>query len=725
MRLRRAELGAIREHLDERRLVSSAGTKAPALQIPHVDLSRCLGCGTCVTACPEEDVLAMVHGQAQVVRSHSCVGATACATECPTGAITVTTVAAGERRDVPALTDGLEAVGVPGLFLAGEVTGRARIRTAVEHGARVARSVAERRTDWEPSACAETVDLLIVGAGPAGLACALEARAQGLSFNVIDREAETGGTIAHYPRAKLVMTQSLELPLFGRLKGRSFSKEQLMELWGNLARNHQLPIEHGVGFEGLSRDPQGGFEVSTTAGVRRARCVVLALGRRGDPVPLGVPGEQLPQVAYGLIDAGSHRGQRICVVGGGDSAVEAALGLADQPGNQVTLAYRGETFFRVRKSNRERLNSAVERGDLKLMRRAQVESVEADRVHLRVQSDGESTARTLPNDRLFVLTGGKLPLELLEGCGVSFDPADRVVEESPTERGSGLGLALRGAGALLGLALLFGLVHLDYFGLEAGQRTLHTKHQVLRPGRALGLIWGLGACALVAVNLAYLLRRSPRFPLRFGALSTWMTTHVVTGVGALLLAWMHAGFTAGPTVGGRAFWSLAILMVTGAIGRYFYANVPRAANGRELELSEIEAELQRLSQGAGSGSFGRDALETVRALVERRQWGSGFLSRLSALFGAQHDLRAACVEIQRRGQQHDVPDSDVRRALELARRAHAQALAAANFEGLRGLLHGWRYLHRWVALLMVLLVALHVATACLYGDVGLGTGGAK
>jgi len=380
---------------------------------------------------------------------------------------------------------------------------------------------------------------------------------------------------------------------------------------------HDLPIHHGVGFEGLEHDAAGTFTARTSGGPVHARQVVLALGRRGDPVPIGVPGEELPKVAYGLIDAHSHQGQRIVVVGGGDSAVEAALGLSDQPGNRVSLAYRGETFFRVRRSNRERLQAAVERGDLELLRRAQLERIEAESVHLTIAGDEGTEHRLLPNDRVFVLTGGKLPLELLADAGISFDPTDRPRTEDPVERGSGLSLALRGAAALLGLTLLFGLVHLDYFGLESARRAAHPKHDWLRPGRALGLWLGVGSCLLILINLAYLLRRDPRFKVRFGALSTWMTSHVVTGIGALLLAWMHAGFAVGSTVGGRAFLALVVLMVTGAVGRYLYAQVPRAANGRELELSEIEAELERSARDAGAGGFRNQGATHQEALAPR------------------------------------------------------------------------------------------------------------
>ena len=120
------------------------------------------------------------------------------------------------------------------------------------------------------------------------------------------------------------------------------------------------------------------------------------------------------------------------------------------------------------------------------------------------------------------------------------------------------------------------------------------------------------------------------------------------------------------------------------------------------------------------GGFHRDALEAVRELAQARQWQGGLFTRLGALFGAQHDLRATCMRLQRLGAEQGISEADVTRSLELARRAHRNALASAHFEDVRGMLQGWRYLHRWFALLMVLLVLLHVIAACLFGDVGFG-----
>ncbi|MFN0243919.1 MAG: NAD(P)-binding domain-containing protein [Planctomycetota bacterium] len=354
VRARRAELARMAENVASRRHAQDTGTHRARLQYPHIDLSRCIGCGTCVRACPEEGVLELIHGQAVVAHGARCVGHGRCAAECPAGAIAVTFADLSERRDLPALTEQFESTRVRGLFLAGEVTGYALIRTAIAHGTAVANEVAAR---IEQAVRAGTrrggdgvVDLLVVGAGPAGLACSLQAKSRGLSFVTLE-QSDLGGTVAKYPRRKLVLTQPVALPLHGRLRETSYTKEHLMQLWTDVAERHELPIRTGEVLTSVEPLADGTFAVHTQSGRFLARNVCLALGRRGTPRKLGVPGEDLPKVAYSLLDAQSYRGRRILVVGGGDSAVEAALGLADQPDNRVVLSYRRAEFSRLRARN--------------------------------------------------------------------------------------------------------------------------------------------------------------------------------------------------------------------------------------------------------------------------------------------------------------------------------------------------------------------------------------
>ena len=287
------------------------------------------------------------------------------------------------------------------------------------------------------------------------------------------------------------------------------------------------------------------------------------------------------------------------------------------------------------------------------------------------------------------------------------------------EQGTGLMRAL-GAAFVLALAtLLWALWNLDYYVLPLEHRPAHAKHTLLRPGMGFGLWMGLAALACIGLNLLYLVRRArrPRFPVwRLGSLRGWMTVHVATGVLALLCALLHAAMAPRDTIGGHAFQALLVLLVTGAVGRYLYAYVPRATNGRELALEEVKARLGRLSTewDQGQQRFREHVRGVVLEAVERRQWKSSFFSRALALVGVQRDLRRALASVEREGRAQGIAEDEIEETLELARRAWRTALMAAHFEDVRAITNSWRWLHRWVAALLVLLVLLHVVFALLY-----------
>jgi thioredoxin reductase/ferredoxin len=718
---RRTELLGFSSHLGERERARARGSHRARLQHPQIDLRQCIGCGACVQACPEEGVLALAYGQAAVVHGARCVGHGRCADACPTGAIALTLGDLGDREDLPAVSGQLEAVGVPGLFLAGELTGFSLVRTAIQHGAQVAREVshrvragAGRPEEPAPEPAADAVlDLLIVGMGPAGLACALAAREQGLRLLCLEQQATVGGTVAAYPRRKLVMTQPVELPLHGRLKRLEYQKEELVHIWSRLVDRYRLPIRCGEEVRQVERLDDGTFAVATTASRWRARHVCLALGRRGSPRKLGVPGEDLPKVSYSLLDAASYQQRRILVVGGGDSAVEAALALAEQGTNAVTLSYRKEAFFRLKARNEQRVDEALRSGTVDARFLSEVVRIEPDAVVLRGQ-DGE---RALPNDEVFVFAGGTPPFPLLEAAGVSFDPAARPAAPATTDRGNGLlaALSLTLAGTLALLA--FGLWHGDYYLLSPDQRADAPQHALLGPRGAVGLAAGVAAVALFAVNLLYLLRRArigSRLP---GSLRSWMSVHVGTGLFAFLCVALHAGFHVRDTVGGHAFLTLLVVVAAGVVGRWFYAFVPRAASGRQQGLEEIGAQVAALSgewdvHGRG---FGGEVRAQVEALAGGAQWRRGFVARVLGLLGSQLRLRLRLRGLRRRGLADGIPAAEVAHVLALASRAHRLALQLAHYEEVRGVLSSWRWLHRWLALVMVLLTAVHVATAAGYG----------
>lgn len=729
---RRAELAAQAGHLRERAVARERGSDRARLQHPAIDLSKCIGCGACVRACPEEGVLALSYGQAVVVHGARCVGHGRCAEACPAGAIALTLGDLSDRRDLPAIDERMEATTVPGLFLAGEITGFALVRTAVQHGVQVSREIARRsraavgRADpgdrGGAVAVAETsvLDLAIVGAGPAGLACALAAREQGLSFQVLEQQPLLGGTVAGYPRRKLVMTQPMELPLHGRLERLEYAKEELVELWQQLAVEHDLPVALGCEVKAVRRCDDGTFVVTTQNGQWQARHVVMALGRRGSPRRLGVPGEELPKVSYGLLDAHGHAGRRVLVVGGGDSAVEAALALAEQPGAEVALSYRKPAFFRLKARNERNLQQAVAAGRLQLLLGSEVQRIEADAVVLAQHTDRGVRELTLPNDEVFVLAGGNPPFPLLEAAGVSFDPSHRPAATLP--RADNLGPLLAALSAVLAGALFlvaFALWFRGYYGLPVHERPLSDWHPLLRPQGLVGLGAGLLAAMLFVANLLYLVRRAKWGDWLPGSLRGWMGAHVFTGLLSLELVTLHCGFATRDSVGGHALLVLTAVVTAGAIGRWLYAFVPRLQNGRQAELDDIGIRVAALASEwdrAGAG-FAAEVRRSVEELAAAEHWRRSLPARVLGLLASQWRLLRGLRRLRQRGLGEGIPATEVGRLLVLARTAHRLTLQLSHFEELRSLLSTWRWFHRWMALLLVLLTIVHVVTALRFGQI--------
>jgi len=287
---------------------------------------------------------------------------------------------------------------------------------------------------------------------------------------------------------------------------------------------------------------------------------------------------------------------------------------------------------------------------------------------------------------------------------------------------------VRALGASFALALValgWALWHSDYYMLPRDARATHAAHALLRPGMGLGLGFGIGATALVVLNLLYLARRAARPRWAIGSLQSWMTVHVATGIVALLAATLHAAMAPADSLGGHALWMLVALLVTGAIGRYVYAWVPRAANGRELELTEVKRRLEGLVSALDPAqkSFAERARAEVLALVEARRWRSSLVGRLLALPLGQRALARVLKRLAAEARAERIPEPTVRETLELSRQAWRTALAAAHYEDLRGVLSSWRWFHRWMAVLLVALLALHIGYAWVYAQHLFGGGG--
>ena len=399
-----------KQNEQRKREAVALGIDKPRAQFPFIDQANCIGCGSCVLACPEGDVLGVVFGKATVINGMRCVGHGLCEPACPVGAIEVGLGDIKSREDIPQVDESYES-NVPGIFIVGELGGISLIRNAIEHGTKAVTKIAGKP---ERSKNPEVKDVVIIGAGPAGLTAALTAIQNNLNYLVLDQQ-EPGGTILQYPRQKLVMTQPVEIPLYGKLKKPEYSKEILLEMWLELIEKYSIQIRSHTRVERVNKQ-NGEFRVISSNGEFRSKHVVLAMGRRGTPRKLDVPGEDLPKVAYQLVDAQSYSHQNILVVGGGDSAIEAAVGLARQKGNKVTISYRKPRFFRIKKKNEDNLNEMVKQKKIKAMLESNVIEILEKSVRLQTMQD----TIEIPNDYVFIFAGGIPPFQMLEEMGILF-----------------------------------------------------------------------------------------------------------------------------------------------------------------------------------------------------------------------------------------------------------------------------------------------------------------
>ncbi len=406
----------------ERGKVHSDGPRA---QHPQIDALRCIGCATCTSVCPEGDVLAMLGGKATIVNGHKCIGHGLCAEACPVGAIEMVMAKPGVGADMPQLTTNYETT-VPNLFIAGELGGLALIKNAINQGRDCIDTIAERlAVSRADKSMPDIHDVLIIGAGPAGISASLRAVERKLNYLTLEQDV-IGGTVAKYPRQKLVLTSPVEFPMYGKFKRTEISKEELLDFWNEVLHRADFKVRAGEKVNDIRRDNNGIFTVATSKGKFLSRAVVLGLGRGGTPRKLGVKGEELPKVMYRLIEADHYVNKKILVVGGGDSAVEAAMGLAQQSGNEVTLSYRKDAFSRIKERNARRIELCQSTGNLVVMFQSNPVEFKAKSIIL----DVKGQLREIPNDFVWIFAGGEPPNAFLKKIGVGFGMRDMALQGS-------------------------------------------------------------------------------------------------------------------------------------------------------------------------------------------------------------------------------------------------------------------------------------------------------
>lgn len=392
----------------------TSGLTEPASLHPVIDPAKCLGCGSCVSACPEGEILGLVNRKAKLVTPSACIGHGACREACPVDAITLVFGTETRGVEIPLLNENFET-NVHGIYIAGELGGMGLIRNAITQGLQAVNAIAKSLEPASQNNKPQKYDLIIVGAGPAGLSAALAAKQKKIRYLLLEQDS-IGGTLAHYPRGKIAMTRPAVLPLVGKFEFHEASKEGLIKFWNDVVVKTQLAINSGERVEEIDTLEKG-FLVKTPVASYTTAKVLLALGRRGTPRKLNVPGEELSKVVYRLVEPEQYAQKHVLVVGGGDSALEAALAVCDQPGSNTSLSYRSDAFSRAKQKNRERVLVAEKAGKLRVLLQSSVLKISVDEVTLKVK---DSTI-DLKNDQVIVCAGGILPTPFLRKIGIHIE----------------------------------------------------------------------------------------------------------------------------------------------------------------------------------------------------------------------------------------------------------------------------------------------------------------
>jgi thioredoxin reductase/Pyruvate/2-oxoacid:ferredoxin oxidoreductase delta subunit len=384
------------------------GLYEPVSLHPVVDENKCIRTGACIAACPEKDILGIRNGKATTINASHCVGHGACFHACPTQAITLCIGTEKRGVELPHVNQNFET-NVPGIFIAGELGGMGLIKNSVEQGRQAVENIVKSLKKNHQA----DYDLVIVGAGPAGISASLTAKKHRLNFLTLEQDT-LGGTVFTFPRSKIVMTSAMDLPLYGKVKLSMTSKSELLDFWQDALKKNSISIQENSKVESIISE-NGHFKLETLKGERyTSKTVLLSIGRRGTPRKLGVQGETLEKVAYRLLEPEEINGKDIMIVGGGDSAIESALLLADQ--NKVTLSYRNDVFGRLKPKNNENIKEAMASGRLEVLFNTNPVIIEKEFIILATNQEGEQ--KKIKNDLIYIFAGGELPTEFLKKIGI-------------------------------------------------------------------------------------------------------------------------------------------------------------------------------------------------------------------------------------------------------------------------------------------------------------------
>jgi thioredoxin reductase/NAD-dependent dihydropyrimidine dehydrogenase PreA subunit len=695
------------------------GTNLPRSLHPVIDPNICIGSLSCLKACPEGDILGIVDGAARLVHGDHCIGHGRCAAECPVGAIRLVIGSAERGVDLPEVDEFFES-SRRGVHIVGELGGMGLIKNAIAQGLQVAERLAEVVSRSGPA-------VVVVGAGPAGLATALGLKARAIPFRLLD-QGTLGGSVAHYPRKKVAMTEPVDLPLVGRFGKRLISKEDLLGSWEKILAKTGIGVESGVKVTGIE-GADGQFAVKTEKGDIAASKVVLAIGRRGTPRKLGVPGEDGEKVFYGLKDPDQFDGNKLLVVGGGDAALEAAIQLADESSAEVTLSYRGAELGRCRDANRKRFGELVAARRIQALLPSVVTEIGAREVKL----DVGGRAATIENDFVIVNIGGELPLEFLAKAGVSLRryhgeapgsaPAHEHGDSSREHRRQATAARVRAERLLRrGFRVLYAVAGLsilaflawkgrEYYPLARLERLRSPLHPAMKSAGPWGHGVGIAATVFMLSNFLYAARKRWKTLGALGSIRGWLDFHVFVGFMSPLVIMFHAAFQSNNLLASGTSTALAIVVGTGIVGRYIYGVVP-SDGGKAIELADLLARFERIR--ADMGPLLEEAGRPARILLARASApvrGGSFLLLFLAMPMDSIVLRIRLALVRRRFRDA-AHFATFRGAVVRLARLRWQIRFYAS---LKRLLRGWRVFHASLAVFLVLAIAAHIGVSLYLG----------
>ena len=700
---------------------------------PVIDTDLCIGSLSCLKACPEGDILGVINGAARLIHADHCIGHGRCAAECPVDAIKLVFGTAERGIDLPEVDAFFESSRA-GVHVVGELAGMGLIKNAIIQGLQAAERLDEVLP--KPAQATEETDVVVVGAGPAGLATAAELKKRGRSVRVLE-QGSVGGTVAQYPRQKVVMTETLQVPFLGKFGKSLIAKEELLGSLQKLIEKAGIAVEEGVKVTGLE-GKDGAFTVKTDKGAVAARKVVLACGRRGTPRKLGAKGEELSKVSYRLDDPEQYDGCAVLVVGGGDSALEAAIQLAEQSTAVVSLSYRGESFSKCRERNRQQLDALVKKERINQLMSTSVLAIDDESVTLSRESGPELQ---LPNQFVIVQAGGEVPSEFLQKMGVQmrrYQGEERGAPK-PKEKGGSADAALQ-ARSRSGLArergerhrtriirLLYlgvGLVILallasagwEYYELARFERFQSPLHARLKPSGSWGHGVGIVATLFMLLNFLYPVRKRSRRMTGFGSIRGWLDFHMFVGIMSPLVIAFHAAFQSNNMLATSTASALVIVVSTGLIGRFIYGLVP-SRGGQAVEVAELRGALARLDARVRpllESAQHHERLEALLSHAEHEAPGRGFLALLGQLLLLPFTVLALRFKL-RMARSAFAAAEDFAEFAGALRRMELLRLQIDFFGALKAFLRSWRLFHASLAVFLVLIMTAHIGFSLYLG----------